>query len=69
MKSKEIAIFQCRIIKAEGSSILCQITNVALTQGQDLPDAVAYGIQAARTTIRIRGAICQDLSAQIGSPS
>ncbi|MCJ8309038.1 MAG: bifunctional hydroxymethylpyrimidine kinase/phosphomethylpyrimidine kinase [Rhizobiaceae bacterium] len=41
----------------------------ALTQGQDLPDAVAYGIQAARATIRIRGAICQDLSAQIGSPS
>ena len=41
----------------------------ALTQGQDLPDAVAYGIQAARATIRIRGAICQDLAAQIGSPS
>lgn len=40
----------------------------ALTQGRELAEAVTYGIKAARATIQIRGAVCNDLAQQVGSP-
>ncbi|MEP0944575.1 MAG: PfkB family carbohydrate kinase [Rhizobiaceae bacterium] len=38
----------------------------ALTHGANLVNAVQYGIEAARATIQVKGAICPDLAKRIG---